>query len=44
MGYLDEMAKYKKTEKQKEFSADFLNRDNVEQYEFWDEIEIGRES
>jgi len=44
MGYLDEMAKYQKTEKQKEFGADFLKRDDVEEYEFWDEIEIGRES
>ena len=44
MGYLDEMAKYQTTQKQKEFSADFLNRDDVEEYEFWDEIEIGKES
>lgn len=44
MGYLEEMAKYQKTEKQKEFSADFLNREAVEDYEFWDEIEIGKES
>ncbi len=35
MGYLDEMAKYQKTEKQKEFGADFLRRDDVEEYEFW---------
>ena len=44
MGYLEEMAKYQTTQKQREFSADFLNREAVEEYEFWDEIEIGKES
>jgi acyl dehydratase len=44
MGYLEEMAKYQKTEKQKEFSADFLEQQQMEHYEFWDEIEIGRET
>jgi len=40
--YMDEMAKYFKTEKQKEFAADFLEPTQVEDYEFWDEIEIGK--
>ncbi|HIE18030.1 MAG TPA: hypothetical protein EYP71_07555 [Dehalococcoidia bacterium] len=44
MGYLEEMAKYQKTEKQKSFSADFLDQEQVEEYEFWDEIEIGKET
>jgi acyl dehydratase len=44
MNYLEEMAKYQKTEKQKEFSADFLERQQMEDYEFWDEIEIGKET
>ena len=44
MGYLEEMAKYQKTEKQKSFSADFLESEQVEDYEFWDEIEIGKET
>ncbi|MBM3142281.1 MAG: MaoC family dehydratase [Chloroflexi bacterium] len=44
MGYLEEMAKYQKTEKQKSFSADFLERQQIEDYEFWDEIEIGKET
>ncbi|MFC2050912.1 MaoC family dehydratase, partial [Chloroflexota bacterium] len=44
MGYLDEMAKYQKTEKQKGFSADFLEGQQIEDYEFWDEIEIGKET
>jgi len=44
MGYLEEMAKYQKTEKQKEFGADFLEQEQVQDYEFWDEIEIGKET
>ncbi|MCJ7655618.1 MAG: MaoC family dehydratase N-terminal domain-containing protein [Dehalococcoidia bacterium] len=44
MGYLEEMAKYQKTEKQKGFSADFLEGQQIDDYEFWDEIEIGRET
>ena len=44
MGYLEEMAKYQKTEKQKIFSANFLERQQMEDYEFWDEIEIGKET
>ena len=44
MGYLEEMTKYYTTEKQKGFTADFLERDQIEDYEFWDEIEIGKES
>ena len=44
MGYLEEMAKLQTTEKQREFSADFLARQQVENYEFWDEIEIGKEA
>jgi acyl dehydratase len=44
MGYLEEVAKYQKTEKQKSFSADFLEGQQIEDYEFWDEIEIGKET
>ena len=44
MGYLEEMAKYYETEKQKDFTADFLAETQIEDYEFWDEIEIGKES
>jgi acyl dehydratase len=44
MGYLEEMAKYQKTEKQKSFSADFLEGQQIDDYEFWDEIEIGKET
>jgi acyl dehydratase len=44
MGYLDEMAKYQRSAKQKEFNANFLVKEDVEGYEFWDEIEIGKES
>lgn len=44
MGYLEEMAKYQKTEKQGIFSADFLERTQIDDYEFWDEIEIGKET
>lgn len=44
MGYLEEMAKYYKTEKQKSFTPDFLEPSQIDNYEFWDEIEIGKES
>jgi len=44
MGYLEEMAKYQKTEKQKIFGANFLEREQIDNYEFWDEIEIGKET
>jgi len=44
MGYLEEMAKYQKSAKQKEFGADFLVKEDIDRYEFWDEIEIGKES
>ena len=44
MGYLEEMAKYHRSAKQKEFGADFLVKEDIDQYEFWDEIEIGKES
>ena len=44
MGYLEEVAKYQKTEKQKGFSADFLEGQQIDDYEFWDEIEIGKET
>ena len=43
MGYIEEMAKYQKTEKQKTFSADFLERSQLENYEFWDTVEIVKE-
>ena len=42
--YLEEMSKYYETEKQKSFKADFLDETQIENYEFWDEIEIGKES
>lgn len=42
--YLEEIAKYYETEKQKAFVADFLEETQLEDYEFWDEIEIGKES
>jgi len=42
MDYMKEMAKYVKTEKQKDFTGDFLEPTQVEEYEFWDEIEIGK--
>ena len=42
--YLEEMAKYYETEKQKDFKADFLDETQIENYEFWDEIEIGKET
>ncbi len=44
MGYLEEMAKYQKMEKQRIFSADFLEWQQTDDYEFWEEIEIGKES
>jgi len=44
MGYLEEMAKYQKTEKEKIFGANFLEREQIDNYEFWDEIEIGKET
>lgn len=44
MGYLEEMAKYHKTQKQKQFGSDFLKAEEVKDYEFWDKIEIGEES
>jgi acyl dehydratase len=44
MDYLEEVAKYQKTEKQKGFSADFLEGQQIDDYEFWDEIEIGEET
>ena len=44
MSYVDEIAKYFKTEKQKQFDADFLRTDLVEEYEFWENVEIGKES
>ncbi len=44
MDYLEEMAKYQKTEKEKEFGSDFLKTQEVEDYEFWDKIEIGKET
>jgi len=44
MGYLEEMAKYYKTEKQKSFTPDFLEPSQIDNYEFWDEIEIGKQS
>jgi acyl dehydratase len=44
MGYLEEVAKYQKTEKQKSFSADFLEGQQIDDYEFWDEVEIGKET
>jgi len=42
MDYMDEMGKYVTTDKQKDFFADFLEPTQVEEYEFWDEIEIGK--
>lgn len=42
MNYLDEMAKYQEAKKQKSFSANFLDINEIK--EFWDEIEIGKES
>ena len=42
MDYMKEMAKYVKTEKQRDFTGDFLEPTQVEEYEFWDEIEIGK--
>jgi len=42
MGYLEEMAKYHKTERQKAFGYDFLQ--GAEKYEVWDEIQVGSEA
>jgi acyl dehydratase len=44
MGYLEEMAKYHKTQKHKQFGSDFLKAEEIKDYEFWDKIEIGKES
>jgi acyl dehydratase len=44
MRYIDEIARYQKTEKQKSFGADFLEPKQIDDYEFWDEIEIGKET
>ncbi len=44
MGYLEEMAKYQKTKKQKEFGSDFLKMEEAKDYEFWDKIEIGKDT
>jgi hypothetical protein len=44
MGYLEEVAKCQKTEKQGDFSADFLEGQQIDDYKFWDEVEIGKET
>ena len=44
MNYMEEMAKYYTTEKQKDFTPDFLDPGQIDKYEFWDEIQIGEES
>jgi acyl dehydratase len=44
MDYMEEMAKYYTTKKQKEFTSDFLDSSQIDHYEFWDEIQIGEES
>jgi len=44
MGYMEEMAKYYTTQKQKDFKPDFLDASQIDTYEFWDEIQIGEES
>jgi acyl dehydratase len=44
MDYLEEMAKYHSTEKHKEFGHNFLKAEDAEAYEFWDQIEIGKET
>ncbi|MEW6186891.1 MAG: MaoC family dehydratase N-terminal domain-containing protein [Thermodesulfobacteriota bacterium] len=44
MDYLQEMAKYYTTQKQKEFYHDFLDPKQIDGLEFWDEIQIGEES
>ena len=44
MDYMEEMAKYYTTQKQKDFTPDFLDPSQIDHYEFWDEIQIGEES
>ena len=44
MDYMKEMAKYYTTQKQKDFTPDFLDSSQIDNYEFWDEIQIGEES
>ena len=44
MDYMKEMAKYYTTQKQKDFTPDFLDEKQIDKYEFWDEIQIGEES
>ena len=44
MDYMKEMAKYYTTQKQKDFTPDFLDEKQIDTYEFWDEIQIGEES
>lgn len=44
MDYMAEMAKYYTTQKQKDFTPDFLDEKQIDKYEFWDEIQIGEES
>ncbi len=44
MDYMEEMAKYYTTQKQKDFTPDFLDPSQIDKYEFWDEIQIGEES
>jgi acyl dehydratase len=44
MDYMAEMAKYYTTQKQKDFTPDFLDPEQIDNYEFWDEIQIGEES
>ncbi len=38
--HLKEMEKYKKTEKQRAFDSDFLEPTQIENYTFWDEIDV----
>ena len=33
-----------KRKKQRAFKADFVDETQIDHYEFWDEIEIGKES
>ncbi|MBN1381343.1 MAG: MaoC family dehydratase N-terminal domain-containing protein [Deltaproteobacteria bacterium] len=44
MDYIEEMKKYYSTQKQKDFTPDFLDAKQIDSYEFWDEIQIGQES
>lgn len=44
MDYMEEMKKYYTTQKQKDFTSDFLDAKQIDSYEFWDEIQIGQES